>query len=64
MKLTEVDKKFLAKCPKGWFEIDDLSPFIRNRRYRCQRLEELGYLESKVTGTDIEHLVTKYKVKP
>ncbi len=62
--ITEADKKAMAMLPDGWFFPEhDCTFLIRSPRYRCQRLEEAGILESKVEGDDIRNLRTLYRKK-
>lgn len=46
--LTAVDVEVLSKPPSGWFSAEHL-PFNRPM-YRCERLEQLGKLQSRVLG--------------
>jgi len=59
--LTTVDKEILKECPNGWFESLDLSPCIKNRDYRCRRLEDAGLLKTKIVGP-ITNFTKLYKV--
>lgn len=57
MKATLIDSQVLDELPKNeWFTLDDvdgvggLSYKFINVRHRLERLEELGYLQSKIVG--------------
>lgn len=47
--LTKADIESLSLLPSGWFSAEHL-PFNRPM-YRCERLERLGKLQSRVLGT-------------
>ncbi|MEA8592286.1 hypothetical protein PZT57_26930 [Pseudomonas aeruginosa] len=47
--LTAADKEALRELPaSGWFEVAHLP--INRPSYRCERLEEAGFLETRVVG--------------
>jgi hypothetical protein len=49
--LSPYQKQFLNKCPLDkWFTPDQVSPFFDNRNSTCHKLEEKGYLKSKIDG--------------
>ena len=48
MELTKTDKDVIARLPDGWFIPSDLYVFIQRKQYRCERLEKLGVLESRI----------------
>lgn len=50
--------------PKGWFHPDALPFVVKNAKARCQRLEQMGKLESRVVGPDLLHLTTEFRLKP
>jgi hypothetical protein len=68
-KPTEAQQYAFDKYIKqieGWFEYDDVSPYLKRRRYVCDKLVECGLLESRVTGlfghAPNLHLKTQYRV--
>lgn len=50
MELTKEDSRVLSLCKNDWFDPDCLFPAVKRSRYRCDRLETLGLLESKIEG--------------
>lgn len=49
--LTKADKEALSELPEsGWFDARFVSS-INRPIYRCERLEQAGYLISKIVGT-------------
>lgn len=49
--LTKADKEALSELPeRGWFDARFVSS-INRPIYRCERLEQAGYLSSKIVGT-------------
>ena len=47
--LTKADEETLQRFPDGrWFNLYDVGPYVKNPRYRCERLVERGKLESRV----------------
>ena len=51
-ELTAADREVIRLVPSGsWFGVDDILGKVRNARFRLDRLEERGELESKVIGT-------------
>ncbi len=64
---TRADAYALSQMPTNpnrWFHPDELHHAIKNRTARCQRLEKMGRLESRVEGEDLHNLRTEYRVKP
>ncbi|WP_147402988.1 hypothetical protein [Enterobacter sp. R1(2018)] len=60
--LSETDKDILANLPDDeWFEVMHLP--INRPQYRCERLEERGKLESRVTG-EYPHIIREYRKMP
>ncbi|EOW4542387.1 hypothetical protein [Raoultella planticola] len=51
--LTAIDIKLLQSVPVGvWFEWQSLVGTIDRPHYRCGRLQEAGFLSSKITNPD------------
>lgn len=48
--LSRSDAAALMLLPDGWFPIHKVSYRVRNPRWRCDRLVELGALERRVSG--------------
>ncbi|MEJ6003743.1 hypothetical protein [Paucibacter soli] len=48
--LTTSDQNFWDSIPHGWFKETALPPHFRNRRFRCERLQLLGLLRTRVVG--------------
>lgn len=63
MPLTEADQDALTRMPEGWFKASELEFMVKRPFYRCERLEGLGALESRITGT-FPDLVQEYRRTP
>lgn len=48
---SKADLTALERMPEGWFDAMDLPGVIRCPRFRCDRLEKRGLLESKYVGS-------------
>ncbi len=48
-ELTAIDVEVLSKLPSRWFRAEHLA--FNRPRYRCERLEQSGKLQSRVLGT-------------
>lgn len=60
-QLTDADTRAIKHMPEGWFFWGHLPHQVGNPRFRCDRLVELGVLESKVEG-ELQHtLRTVYR---
>lgn len=59
-KLTKADKDALSLMPDEWFSPDNLHHMIRNPRFRCDRLRDMGLLEWRVVGA-LPDLKSEYR---
>lgn len=60
--LTKADKAALNEMPDGWFSAWSLT-YVKNPRYRCERLEAAGVLETRVVGA-FPDLTTEFRKVP
>ena len=64
-KLTIEDRDCYYLMPDGWFTPSRLPyPRVQRAEYRCNRLKELGLLESRVIGETLTNLPTEYRKLP
>ena len=61
-RLTPADNDALDRMPTGWFSALDLDSMIHRPAYRCERLEGIGVLESRVVGV-YPHLRREYRLR-
>ena len=63
-RLTAADRDAIAAMPTGWFAALEL-PYprkIKRAEYRCDRLENMGILERRVTGV-YPRLTTEFRLR-
>lgn len=61
--LSAADKDALGRMPADWFSAWNLSHMVRRPFWRCDRLVQLGALESRVSGSH-PTLVREYRKTP
>lgn len=64
--LTRADREALARLPKpDWFDWDKLHHMVKRPQYRCDRLVQLGVLETRVVGSLAEaNIRRQYRLNP
>lgn len=61
--LTAADRDAIAAMPTGWFNVLELPyPGIKRAEYRCDRLNNMGILERRVTGV-YPRLTTEFRLR-
>lgn len=60
--LTKADEAAIREMPDDWFSAWSLT-YVKNPRYRCERLEAAGVLETRVVGA-FPDLTTEFRKVP